>query len=120
MCADHVSILGRRGLAVNNGQGERPPWPNGPPAGTIAFWNSLISRRMDGHFMELALTPSGRITLHRTTDSPETVPDAQLGRLAKAFENSQGEGLFLLATERFDGPACRRRSPTGGSLPPAT
>ena len=27
-----------------------------------------------------------------------------MGRLAKAFGNSQGEGLFLLATERFEGP----------------
>ena len=54
--------------------------------------------------MELALTPSGRITLHQTTDSQAAEPDPHLGRLAKAFESSQGEGLFLLATERFEGP----------------
>ncbi len=54
--------------------------------------------------MELALTPSGRITLRPLTDSPETATDGQLDRLAKAFATSQGEGLFLLATERFDGP----------------
>ena len=62
--------------------------------------------------MELALTPSGRITLRRTADSqgspPASLPgaetDRQLGRLAKAFGSSQGEGLFLLATERFEGP----------------
>src|SRR5271157_3766649 len=59
---------------------------------------------MDGHFMELALTPSGRITSLQTADSPETPPDGQLGRIAKAFGMSQGEGLFLLATERFEGP----------------
>ncbi|MGA2255489.1 MAG: DEAD/DEAH box helicase, partial [Thermoguttaceae bacterium] len=62
--------------------------------------------------MELALTPSGRITLHPSTDSqdgpqassPGAETDGQLTRLAKAFANSQGEGLFLLATERFEGP----------------
>ncbi len=27
-----------------------------------------------------------------------------MGRVAKAFESSQAQGLFLLATERFDGP----------------
>ena len=67
---------------------------------------------MDGRFMELALTPSGRITVRQTTDSAGSPPaslqgaetDGPLGRVAKAFGISQGEGLFLLATERFDGP----------------
>ncbi len=62
--------------------------------------------------MELALTPSGRITVCQTTD-PQDGPatssqaaksDGQIGRVAKAFATSQGEGLLLLATERFDGP----------------
>ena len=64
----------------------------------------MILRCMDGRFMELALTPSGRITLHQATDAEGTEPAGQLGRLAKVFAISQGEGLFLLATERFDGP----------------
>ena len=67
---------------------------------------------MDGRFMELALTPSGRITVCRTADpqdgpaasSPGAETDGQLGRVAKAFESGQAQGLFLLATERFDGP----------------
>jgi hypothetical protein len=67
---------------------------------------------MDGRFMELALTPSGRITLCQTTDLQSSPPasstgaetDGQLGRVAKVFGISQGEGLFLLATERFEGP----------------
>jgi non-specific serine/threonine protein kinase len=54
--------------------------------------------------MELALTPSGRIALHPTADSPPAEADGQLSRLAKAFAASQGEGLFLLATERFEAP----------------
>jgi len=66
---------------------------------------------MDGRFMELALTPSGRITLRQTTDSQGSPPassqgaetDGQLGRVAKVFGISQGEGLFLLATERLEG-----------------
>jgi len=62
--------------------------------------------------MELVLTPSGRITLHPSVDSvdglevgsSEVATDGQLDRLAKAFASDQGEGLFLLATERFEGP----------------
>ncbi|MHB0956918.1 MAG: DEAD/DEAH box helicase [Pirellulaceae bacterium] len=62
--------------------------------------------------MELALTPSGRIVVRSTThtsDSPspsmqKAEADAQLSRVTKAFGVSQGEGLFLLATERFSGP----------------
>ncbi len=52
--------------------------------------------------MELALTPSGRITVLQTADSQGAEPDSQLARLAKAFATNQGEGLFLLATERFE------------------
>ncbi len=67
---------------------------------------------MDGRFMELALTPSGRITVRQVTDSADSPPpnlqgvepDGQLGRVARAFGISQGEGLFLLATERLAGP----------------
>jgi non-specific serine/threonine protein kinase len=54
--------------------------------------------------MEFTLTPAGRITLHPSLDAPTTEANAQLARLAKAFESSQGEGLFLLAAERFNAP----------------
>ncbi len=61
--------------------------------------------------MELAFTPSGRITLDRsTTDAggPEPSSDMQadrrLRRVADVFATSQDEGLFLLAAETFDGP----------------
>jgi hypothetical protein len=58
------------------------------------------------------MTPSDWITLRRTADAQGGTPassqgsetDAQLGRVAKGFEVSQEEGLFLLATERFEGP----------------
>jgi hypothetical protein len=48
------------------------------------------------------MTPSGRITLRRTTDaqggtsasSRGVETDAQMGRLAKGFGISQREGLF--------------------------
>ncbi|MEI8373369.1 MAG: DEAD/DEAH box helicase [Planctomycetota bacterium] len=53
--------------------------------------------------MELALTPSGRITLRPTTDAQGPEADGQLGRVAEAFGISQGKGLFLLATEQFEG-----------------
>ena len=55
--------------------------------------------------MEFTLTPAGRITLHPSPDAAGTETDGQLARLAKAFESSQGEGLFLLAAERFNAPA---------------
>ena len=62
--------------------------------------------------MDLALTPSGRITVYRTADvaedasatTQEARTDGPLGRVAKALAKSQAEGLFLLATERFEGP----------------
>jgi non-specific serine/threonine protein kinase len=59
---------------------------------------------MDGRFMELALTPSGRIVLRSTADSPAAETEGQFGRATKAFANGQAEGLFSLATERFEGP----------------
>jgi len=62
--------------------------------------------------MELAFTPHGRITVVHAGESldepadstarPEL--DSRLAKVAKAFAASEGEGLFLLATERFDGP----------------
>ncbi len=54
--------------------------------------------------MELALTPSGRIAVQRTSDSSAVEADRKLAHVAKGFGIHQGEGLFLLATERFDGP----------------
>ena len=61
--------------------------------------------------MELAFTPLGRIALGRAASEDGEVesgagvePDRRLGRVADALAASQGEGLFLLATERFDGP----------------
>ncbi len=61
--------------------------------------------------MELVLTPSGRITVRPATDTPEGIKagrpapglDAALGRVARTLSTSQGEGLFLLATERYEG-----------------
>jgi non-specific serine/threonine protein kinase len=61
--------------------------------------------------IELAFTPSGRvIAVEMTQDKPEGLDvaseDLAYGRLkkvAKAFDEGQGKGLFLLATERFDG-----------------
>ena len=61
--------------------------------------------------MELAFTPFGRITLARQTETREgaakdpsgAAADRQLGKAAQAFAVSQGEGLFVLATERFEG-----------------
>jgi len=62
--------------------------------------------------MELAFTPHGRITAvskgqtpsDGAASLPEPAPDGRLGSVAKAFAAGQGEGLFLLATQRFDGP----------------
>jgi non-specific serine/threonine protein kinase len=61
--------------------------------------------------MELAFTPFGRITLARRTearedgseDRSEVATDRQLSKAAQAFAASQGEGLFVLASERFEG-----------------
>jgi non-specific serine/threonine protein kinase len=62
--------------------------------------------------MELAFTPHGRITVvhaGESLDEPaESTPrpelDSRLAKVAKAFAASEGEGLFLLGTERFDSP----------------
>ena len=59
----------------------------------------------------LAFTPSGHvIAIELPAEKPdglggkaENWADSRLKRTAKAFENCQGEGLFLLATERFEG-----------------
>jgi len=61
--------------------------------------------------MELAFTPFGRISVIEEAEpdgasweaGPEGAPDARLLRVAKALAGCQAEGLFLLATERFDG-----------------
>jgi hypothetical protein len=54
--------------------------------------------------MELALTPTGRIASHEAAGSQPANAEAEFGRVAKAFASSLGEGLFVLATERFAGP----------------
>ena len=55
--------------------------------------------------MELILTPSGRLTVRQTSETPEgSATDGQLGRVAKSLALSQSEGLFLLATDRFEVP----------------
>ena len=59
--------------------------------------------------MELTFTPLGRIALGRAEAGPAESPgdaeaDRRLRRVAEAFAAGQGEGLFLLATQRFDGP----------------
>lgn len=59
---------------------------------------------------DLAFTPSGHVVavdlaVHTLVEAPsEDWADGRLKKVAKAFEGGQGEGLFLLATERFDGP----------------
>jgi non-specific serine/threonine protein kinase len=58
--------------------------------------------------MELGLTPSGRISARCTLDGAgrgaASAAGRALERVAEAFTTSQGEGLFLLASERFDAP----------------
>lgn len=55
--------------------------------------------------MELALTPNGRLILSDGAGGGEAALSAADGkRLAKAFAGSAGEGLFVLAASRFDGP----------------
>jgi len=60
--------------------------------------------------MDLAFTPSGRISVIEEAPEdgswvagPDAVDDARLRKVAKALSGRQAEGLFLLATERFDG-----------------
>jgi non-specific serine/threonine protein kinase len=59
--------------------------------------------------MELAFTPQGRIVpgavASGSADSaPQEDGDRRLRRIVDALAACQGEGLFLLAIERFDGP----------------
>jgi len=62
--------------------------------------------------MELAFTPHGRIKVTGERESPfraagtasESAADTRLRKVAKAFASDQGEGLFVLATEGFEGP----------------
>jgi non-specific serine/threonine protein kinase len=61
---------------------------------------------------DLVFTPSGRVTaVELMAEKPdgfdrgsEDWADGRLKKLANAFTAAQGVGLFLLATERFDGP----------------
>ena len=65
---------------------------------------------------DLVFTPAGHIMAVELTaeksdaqnDCSAEIVDGRLKRVAKAFAAGQGEGLFVLATERFD-----------GSLPPS-
>ena len=62
--------------------------------------------------LDLAFTPSGRIiAVESTAEKPDGFDgtsadwmDGRLKKVANAFAAAQSEGLFLLATERFDGP----------------
>jgi hypothetical protein len=62
--------------------------------------------------LDLAFTPSGRVIAVELTaekldafgTASENSGDNRLRKVARAFEERQGEGLFLLVTERFDGP----------------
>jgi non-specific serine/threonine protein kinase len=62
--------------------------------------------------MELAFSPQGRVTVLLAPDSVSgscdagtaSSWDARFRRVAKAFATSQAEGLWTLATERFEGP----------------
>ena len=60
---------------------------------------------------DLVFTPSGHLMAVEPTvegsdargDLSGEIADGRLRRVAKAFAGGQGEGLFVLATERFDG-----------------
>ena len=62
--------------------------------------------------MDLAFTPSGRIIAAQQADagsgfsdgSSDAARDARMSRVAKAFAFSQAEGLFGLASQRFEAP----------------
>jgi non-specific serine/threonine protein kinase len=62
--------------------------------------------------IDLALTPSGHLVVVESAvedagfldSSVDAVVVGQLGKVAKAFAASQAEGLFALATEKFDAP----------------
>ncbi len=61
--------------------------------------------------LDLAFTPSGHLTVVEVAAEGDAAlsgladieSDGRLKKLAKALEAGQGAGLFLLATERFDG-----------------
>ena len=57
--------------------------------------------------MELGFTPLGRVSVvqeaNAPSDAPGLIPETQAKRMLKAFAAGQGEGLFLLATERWEG-----------------
>lgn len=61
--------------------------------------------------LDLAFTPSGRLTVVEVIVEGNVAPDGlaeierngRLQKIVKAFEVAQGGGLFVLATERFDG-----------------
>ena len=57
--------------------------------------------------IDLAFTPSGHITaVESASEFPDRPSDAALDsrirRVVKAFATSQADGLFVLATERFE------------------
>ena len=59
--------------------------------------------------VELIFTPSGRLTVAEsageTADGAlDATADGHIKRAAKAFASSQAEGLFALATEKFEAP----------------
>lgn len=58
--------------------------------------------------MELAFTPAGRIVWNpgasEPSEEPSAPPDRRWQRVADALAACPAEGLFLLATERFDPP----------------
>ena len=74
--------------------------------------------------VELAFTPSGHLTAVESTaelpaGSPDASSDGRMKRLVKAFATSQAEGLFALASERFEAP-WRRPWPIGAIWPHGT
>jgi hypothetical protein len=60
--------------------------------------------------LDLAFTPSGRITVQqsdrdregRDGDNRDEISDGRLTKVIKAFQLSPAEGLFALATQRLD------------------
>lgn len=70
-----------------------------------------LGQRKKRMSLELAFTPSGHVIAVELVaeaagfaEGAEEQTDGRLKKVAKAFEAAQGDGLFLLATERFDGP----------------
>ena len=52
--------------------------------------------------LDLAITPTGRITVHRSDGDRDQTTDGRLGSVIKAFGTSTAAGLFALATQRLD------------------